>query len=427
MERLCKWMLSKQKEETSQPLKDTDCGVRSWGSAIAAWNIIAKTMLPLPHCLEGAKAQPSKHTGLGAISRGLGAEAGKQPASAHLVWAAGLRILGVSWSAVLDTPRQEFGSTSCPWNSGVSGLQGNLSQRTRHISVSEEPPDFTTLESGRRSCRETVSPGALRLKVWASANCKVLSLMYPKGSFLEYDTRCVYVCEVFFEATYCINTGNALGSSTPTGDGHRKTAQHVRSTTQSSQGSPEIKATKLILMLYSLGEAGIAWAVRLGPDSGSVGQRLLSPGSEPAEIVASRPLGELAGERLPKPQQAQDQASKQPLGVDQDPSSTLLGGNLPYLSSQSPCCCSVPANVNGPGIEKQNLPRRVSAPECKASAEKKRASWLGGSETVATEKAQYVVPCSTLRHRASLRSPHWMPIGDPEAHEMGIPSCNGDP
>ncbi|XDA71595.1 hypothetical protein R6Z07F_001944 [Ovis aries] len=30
---------------------------------------------------------------------------------------------------------------------------------------------------------------------------------------------------------------------------HRKTAQHVRSTIQSSQGAPEIKATKLILML----------------------------------------------------------------------------------------------------------------------------------------------------------------------------------
>lgn len=32
---------------------------------------------------------------------------------------------------------------------------------------------------------------------------------------------------------------------------HRKTAQHVRSTIQSSQGAPEIKATKLILMLVS--------------------------------------------------------------------------------------------------------------------------------------------------------------------------------
>ncbi|XP_059745511.1 vomeronasal type-1 receptor 49-like isoform X2 [Bos taurus] len=30
---------------------------------------------------------------------------------------------------------------------------------------------------------------------------------------------------------------------------HRKTAQHVRSTIQSPQGSPEIKATKVILML----------------------------------------------------------------------------------------------------------------------------------------------------------------------------------
>ena len=37
---------------------------------------------------------------------------------------------------------------------------------------------------------------------------------------------------------------------------------------------------------YLLGEAGIAWAVPLEPDSRSVGQRLLSLGSEPAEVVA---------------------------------------------------------------------------------------------------------------------------------------------
>ena len=44
-------------------------------------------------------------------------------------------------------------------------------------------------------------------------------------------------------------------------------------------------------------EAGIALAVRLEPDPGSVGQRLLSPGSEPAEVVALRPQGELVEEQ----------------------------------------------------------------------------------------------------------------------------------
>lgn len=45
------------------------------------------------------------------------------------------------------------------------------------------------------------------------------------------------------------------------------------------------------------GEAGIAWAVQLEQDPGSVGQRLLSPGSEPAEMAALRPRGELAKEQ----------------------------------------------------------------------------------------------------------------------------------
>ena len=34
------------------------------------------------------------------------------------------------------------------------------------------------------------------------------------------------------------------------------------------------------------GETGIAWAVQLEPDPGSAGQRLLSLGSEPAEVAA---------------------------------------------------------------------------------------------------------------------------------------------
>ena len=48
---------------------------------------------------------------------------------------------------------------------------------------------------------------------------------------------------------------------------------------------------------YSPGEAGIAWAVWLDPDPGSVGQRLLPLGLEPAEVAALRTPGELAEEQ----------------------------------------------------------------------------------------------------------------------------------
>ena len=48
---------------------------------------------------------------------------------------------------------------------------------------------------------------------------------------------------------------------------------------------------------YSPGEVDIAWAVWLEPDPGSVGQRLLSPGSEPAEVAAVQPRGELVEEQ----------------------------------------------------------------------------------------------------------------------------------
>ena len=46
---------------------------------------------------------------------------------------------------------------------------------------------------------------------------------------------------------------------------------------------------------------------------------------------------------------------------------------------------------------------------------------------------EYVVPCSTQSQfpylwSAPLRSTHWMLIqGDPGAHEMGLPSHNGNP
>ena len=49
------------------------------------------------------------------------------------------------------------------------------------------------------------------------------------------------------------------------------------------------------------------------------------------------------------------------------------------------------------------------------------------------QRAEYVVPCSTQSQcpdlwSAPVRCAHWMPIlGDPGAHEMGVPSRNGDP
>ena len=46
-------------------------------------------------------------------------------------------------------------------------------------------------------------------------------------------------------------------------------------------------------------------------------------------------------------------------GVDQVPSSTPQGGKLPYLSTQSPCCCPLPTYMEGPGIEKWTLSRRA--------------------------------------------------------------------
>ena len=58
---------------------------------------------------------------------------------------------------------------------------------------------------------------------------------------------------------------------------------------------------------------------------------------------------------------------------------------------------------------------------------------LGGSETVPTERAEYVVPSSTESQfpylwSTPLRSAHWMLItGNPGVQEMGIPRRNGDP
>ena len=57
----------------------------------------------------------------------------------------------------------------------------------------------------------------------------------------------------------------------------------------------------------------------------------------------------------------------------------------------------------------------------------------GGAPRMCQQRAEYVVPCSTQSQcpdlwSAPVRCAHWMPIlGDPGAHEMGVPSRNGDP
>ena len=63
------------------------------------------------------------------------------------------------------------------------------------------------------------------------------------------------------------------------------------------------------------GEVGIAGAVQLEPDPQSVGQRLLPPGWEPAEVGALRPPGELveAQRLLQELHLALDQALRRPL------------------------------------------------------------------------------------------------------------------
>ena len=56
-----------------------------------------------------------------------------------------------------------------------------------------------------------------------------------------------------------------------------------------------------------------------------------------------------------------------------------------------------------------------------------------GAPRMCQQRAEYVVPCSTQSQcpdlwSAPLRCAHWMQIlGDPGAHEMGVPSRNGDP
>ena len=69
-----------------------------------------------------------------------------------------------------------------------------------------------------------------------------------------------------------------------------------------------------VVCLLRSGEAGRAWVVRLEPDPGSVGQRLLSPGSESAQRAALRTPGKLAEEQrlLQKLHLALDRALKRP-------------------------------------------------------------------------------------------------------------------
>ena len=70
-----------------------------------------------------------------------------------------------------------------------------------------------------------------------------------------------------------------------------------------------------VVCLLRSGEAVIAWTVWLEPDPGSVGQRLLSPGSESAQTAALRTLGKLAEEQrlLEKFHLALGQALRRPL------------------------------------------------------------------------------------------------------------------
>ncbi|OWK03702.1 hypothetical protein Celaphus_00013974 [Cervus elaphus hippelaphus] len=76
------------------------------------------------------------------------------------------------------------------------------------------------------------------------------------------------------------------------------------------------------------------------PDPGSVGQSLLSPGSEPAKAAALRPPGELAEEQwlLQELHLALDQALRRPpvLGGDQAPSSTLPD-EAAFAEYRAPC------------------------------------------------------------------------------------------
>ena len=65
-----------------------------------------------------------------------------------------------------------------------------------------------------------------------------------------------------------------------------------------------------------------------------------------------------------------------PQGVDQALSSTLQGGNLPYLSAQFPCCHPLPLNMEGPGVKKLNLSRRT---RCLPPSRRSELWGLGGA------------------------------------------------
>ena len=113
----------------------------------------------------------------------------------------------------------------------------------------------------------------------------------------------------------------------------------------------------LPFLSYSPGEASIAWAVRLEPNLGSVGQRLLSPGSEPAQRAALRTPGELAEERclLLKLHLALDRALRQPpVVVEHWEAGVLLSSmgersghpranpvEFPFLSSVNFCAINI--------------------------------------------------------------------------------------
>ena len=91
----------------------------------------------------------------------------------------------------------------------------------------------------------------------------------------------------------------------PTGSSHSKAKMGCDAGARCMQKKTSLRS----------GEVGIAWVVRLEPDPGSAGQRLLPPGLEPAEVAALRPPGELVEEEwlLQELYLALDWALRQPL------------------------------------------------------------------------------------------------------------------
>ena len=118
-------------------------------------------------------------------------------------------------------------------------------------------------------------------------------------------------------------------------------------------------------------------------------------------------LGQLARVRVVEPQQVKSQGRINPLDFQQ-----ALG-----------CLAKLH------GSERRGKVVKALTPKARPFCDPR----LGGSKTAPTERAEYVVPCSSESQfpylwSTPLCSAFWTPIdGDPGAHEMSIPSRNGDP